>query len=206
MDGVLVDGEPLHFRAINELLAEEGKSISLEAYKPYMGTKAGWREMVADLGLSRPAGAYSDRYNELILRQYRTESAALPGAIELVNVLAGALPLAVCSSSRKSWVETCLDRLGIADAFRVVVTGSDVDAGKPAPDIYLEAAARLAIAPADCLAIEDAPAGIQSAKAAGMTCWAVRTEYTRDLDLPPCDRVLESLTEITFDEIARAAA
>jgi HAD superfamily hydrolase (TIGR01509 family) len=206
MDGVLVDGEPLHFRAINELLAEEGKSISLEAYKPYMGTKSGWADMVADMGLGRPAASYSERYNELILRQYRAESVALPGAVELVNVLHGSLPLAVCSSSRRSWVDTCLDRLGIAGAFQAIVTGSDVDNGKPAPDIYLLAARGLAIDPARCLAIEDAPAGIASATAAGMTCWAVRTEYTRDLELPPCERVLESLTEVAIEDIAGVTA
>jgi beta-phosphoglucomutase-like phosphatase (HAD superfamily) len=59
MDGVLVDGEPLHFRAVNELLAEDGLSISLEAYKPYMGTKTGWRDMARDLGLRRPLDEYA---------------------------------------------------------------------------------------------------------------------------------------------------
>ena len=53
MDGVLVDGEPLHFRAVNQLLASEGLSITLEQYKPYMGTKAGWRDMAADLELAK---------------------------------------------------------------------------------------------------------------------------------------------------------
>ena len=64
MDGVLVDGEPLHFEAVNRLLAEEGKSISLEAYKPYMGTKSGWSEMIAAMSLSKPASYYSDRYRD----------------------------------------------------------------------------------------------------------------------------------------------
>ena len=206
MDGVLVDGEPLHFRAVNELLAAEGKSISLDAYKPYMGTKSGWAEMVADMGLRRPPESYSQLYDQLILEQYRSESVPLPGALELVTALQTLLPLAVCSSSRRSWVDTCLERLGIAGAFRHIVTGSDVENGKPAPDIYLLAARGLAVEPAACLAIEDAPAGIESATAAGMTCWAVRTEYTRDLALPPCDRVLESLTEIAVDDIAGVAA
>jgi HAD superfamily hydrolase (TIGR01509 family) len=158
------------------------------------------------MGLRRPPESYAERYDELILDQYRSESVPLPGAIELVNALQKVLPLAVCSSSRRSWVDTCLQRIGIAGAFRYVVTGTDVDNGKPAPDIYLLAARGLAISPAACLAIEDAPAGIASATAAGMTCWAVRTEYTRDLALPPCERVLESLTEIAIEDIAGVAA
>lgn len=207
MDGVLVDGEPLHFRAVNELLALEGKSISLEAYKPYMGTKAGWRDMAADIGLTQPVENYSERYDQLILEQYRDNSVALPGAIELVRGLQPLdLPLGVCSSSRRSWVETCLQQLGILDAFEVTVTGNDVENGKPAPDIYLLSAQRLGVDPADCLAIEDAPAGIQSAKAAGMTVWAVRTEYTIGLDLPPCERELASLAEVAIEDIAGVAA
>ena len=87
MDGVLVDGEPLHFRAVNELLAEEGLSISLEAYKPYMGTKTGWRDMARDLGLRRPLDEYAAVYREIILAKYRLEAEPLPGAVELVRAL-----------------------------------------------------------------------------------------------------------------------
>ena len=65
---------------------------------------------------------------------------------------------------------------------------------------------RLGLSPGVCLAIEDAPAGILSAKAAGMTCWAVRTEYTRDIDLPGPDRVFESLLEFNVDEMVKVAA
>jgi HAD superfamily hydrolase (TIGR01509 family) len=207
MDGVLVDGEPLHFRAVNQLLAPEGLSLSLEQYKPYMGTKAGWRDMAADLGLASPPDHYSERYDELILEQYRTETRPLPGAVELVRALQRCgLPLGLCSSSRKSWVDACLDRLGLADAFNGIVTGSDVTEGKPAPDIYLLAARTVSQPAARCLAIEDAPAGIESATRAGMTCWAVRTEYTRGLALPPVARVLESLTDVDPCEIAGVAA
>ena len=207
MDGVLVDGEPLHFRAVNQLLASEGLSITLEQYKPYMGTKAGWRDMAADLGLANPPEHYGELYDALILEQYRTETKPLPGAVELVTGLRQArMPLALCSSSRKSWVDACLDRLGLSGAFDGIVTGSDVSEGKPAPDIYLLAASIISQDPARCLAIEDAPAGIQSATSAGMTCWAVRTEYTRALALPPVARVLASLTEVDPREIAGVPA
>jgi HAD superfamily hydrolase (TIGR01509 family) len=207
MDGVLVDGEPLHFAAVNELLAEEGRSISLDEYRPYMGTKAGWREMVSDLGLARPYEYYSPRYNELITSQYRACSVASPGAIASVSALRSAgIPVAVCSSSIEPWVTACLETIGLLADFEVLVTGSDIEHGKPAPDIYLLAAERLGVDPATCLAIEDAPAGIASAKAAGMTCWAVRTEYTRGIPLPGADRELESLLEIEVADITGVAA
>ena len=207
MDGVLVDGEPLHFEAVNSLLGEEGRSISLEKYKPYMGTKSGWSEMVADLGLKQPKEHYSSRYRELILRQYQEKSVALPGAVGLVTKLRDAgVPIAICSSSIQPWVEACLTRLGLWGLFDAVVTGSDVTNGKPEPEIYLLAAERLRKRPAECLAIEDAPAGILSAHAAGMTCWAVRTEYTRGLALPAPEREMESLLEFDITEFLGVAA
>ena len=207
MDGVLVDGEPLHFEAVNELMAEEGRSITLEAYKPYMGTKAGWTEMIRDFGLSRSKDEYGARYRELILQRYRERSVALPGASDLVKSLRrhGQL-MAVASSSIQPWVEACLDRIGLRDQFDALITGSDVVNGKPDPEIYQMAARRLGVLTRDCLAFEDAPAGIQSAKAAGMTVWAVRTEYTRGLALPDPHREFDSLTDVELDAIVGVAA
>jgi beta-phosphoglucomutase-like phosphatase (HAD superfamily) len=116
------------------------------------------------------------------------------------------VPIAVCSSSILPWVDACLEKIGILDAFDAIVTGTDVEHGKPAPDIYLLAAERLGVEPGQCLAIEDAPAGIESAQNAGMTVWAVLTEYTRDLELPNPDRVLESLEGIAIEELIGVAA
>ena len=207
MDGVLVDGEPLHFQAVNELMGEEGKGITLEQYKPYMGTKAGWTEMIRDFGLVQPYEYYGPRYRDLILRQYHECSEALPGAVELVAALRReGIPVAVASSSILPWVEACLERIGLAGSFDAIVSGSDVTEGKPDPEIYLLAATRLGVASGDCLAIEDAPAGIASAKNAGMTCWAVLTEYTRDLDLGSPDRVFESLVDMDIADLVGVPA
>lgn len=206
MDGVLVDGEPLHFQAVNKLLATEGKAISLDDYKPYMGTKTGWADMIRDFGLTQPREHYSEIYRAMILESYRTQSEPLPGAVELVRGLRSAgMRIGVASSSILPWVEACLARIGLEDAFDDITTGTDVDNGKPAPDIYLLAAERLNVNPRDCLAIEDAPAGILSAKAAGMECWAVRTEYTRGLLLPDPQREFESLAQIRLEEIMGVA-
>lgn len=207
MDGVLVDGEPLHFEAVNELLATEGRALSLEEYKPYMGTKAGWTELIRDLGLTGTYEHYSALYRGLILTRYRERSEPLPGAIELVRGLRRhGMPLAVASSSIQPWVEACLEKLGVLDQFDALVTGGDVVNGKPDPEIYQLTAERLGVAPGRCLAFEDAPAGISSAKAAGMTVWAVRTEYTRGLELPGPHREFDSLTEVSVDAIVGVAA
>jgi HAD superfamily hydrolase (TIGR01509 family) len=207
MDGVLVDGEPLHFAAVNELLADEGRALTFEAYQPYMGTKAGWAELILELGLANPETYYRPRYDTLILRQYRELAEPVDGATCLVLDLARrGIPVALASSSVRPWVEACLERIGLAGAFDSVTTGDEVDAGKPDPEIYLLAAERLGLEPEDCLAVEDAPAGVASAAAAGMTCWAVRTEYTRGLELPGAERVFDSLRDIDVREIVGAAA
>jgi len=207
MDGVLVDGEPLHFATVNELLGREGKSISLEQYKPYMGTKTGWADMIADFGLSQPREYYSPIYRELVLARYQRDSQALPGALSLVTALRmGGQKLGLASSSIRPWVEACLLRIGLANAFDVIVTGTEIENGKPDPEIYLLTAERLGVAPSECLAVEDAPAGIESAKAAGMTVWAVRTEYTRGLPLPNPAREFESLADVDIRDILGVAA
>lgn len=207
MDGVLVDGEPLHFATVNELLGREGKSISLEQYKPYMGTKTGWADMIADFGLSQPREYYSPIYRELVLARYQRDSQALPGALSLVTALRmGGQKLGLASSSIRPWVEACLQRIGLANAFDITVTGTEIENGKPDPEIYLLTAERLGVAPSECLAVEDAPAGIESAKAAGMTVWAVRTEYTRGLPLPNPAREFESLADVDIRDILGVAA
>lgn len=207
MDGVLVDGEPFYYEAASAVLAEDGRDFPLKRYRKYMGTKAGWNEFVVDLGLPRPASYYRDRCVELVAASYASVETALPGAVDLVRGLHDiGLPLAVASSTYSVNVETCLRRLGIREAFDVVVCGDDITHGKPQPDIYLRAAGLLAVAANRCLAIEDAPAGIRAAHAAGMTCWAVRTDYTRGIALPDPDRTFESLTEVDLADIAGVPA
>lgn len=202
MDGVLVDGEPLHFETVNELLGREGKSITLDQYKPYMGTKTGWADMIAAFGLSQPREYYSPIYGDLVLGRYRDRSEALPGALSVVTALRmSEQRLAVASSSIRPWVEACLAKIGLGNAFEVLVTGSEVEKGKPDPEIYLLAAEKLGVDPKRCLAFEDAPAGIESAKRAGMTVWAVRTEYTRGLSLPDPDREFETLADVDITDI-----
>jgi HAD superfamily hydrolase (TIGR01509 family) len=204
MDGVLLDSEPLHHVVVNDLLAEHGVAIDVEQYRGYLGTtlEYTWEDLIHRFNLPSSLDHYRTRYDEAILESYRHHSVPAPGALALVDGLRRrGLRLAVASSSRTLWVETALEKLGLGQAFEAVVTGDMVTRSKPDPQIYLLAAERLRVDPARCLAIEDAPKGVASARAAGMTVVGVKTEYTAHLTLDGADVVLESLTEFDYGMI-----
>jgi HAD superfamily hydrolase (TIGR01509 family) len=118
----------------------------------------------------------------------------MPGLIELLDAIdARGLRRAVATSSPGFYAPVALQEIGAADGFVAIVTGDSVARGKPAPDIYLAAAAALALPPALCLALEDSPNGVRSAKAAGMRCIAVPNELSVELDLSEADAILPSL-------------
>ena len=118
----------------------------------------------------------------------------MPGAVELLNKLAAAaIPCAVVSSSSHHWVDGWLEKTGLAGYFRTVVCRGDAPRIKPAPDLFLEAARRLAVAPADCLVIEDSHNGLIAASAAGMPAWVVPNRVTGGSDFAQADRIFDSL-------------
>ena len=208
MDGVLLDSEPLHHAVLNAVLAVEGKSISFEEYRPYIGTteEDTWGDIARRLALAGPISAYMARYEEGILESYRRHSAINPGVRRLLEILEQrGIRRAVASSSRTSWVEAALQTLGIRDRFELIVSGDMVTQGKPHPEIYLLAAQRLGVDPHHCLAVEDSPKGVAAAAAAGMTVVGVRTAYTAHLPLDGATVVLDSLEQVTPDLLTSLA-
>jgi HAD superfamily hydrolase (TIGR01509 family) len=125
----------------------------------------------------------------------------LPGAKEAVRRAAAAFPLALASSSNREIFEAVLALADLADCFQATVSSEEVARGKPAPDVYLEAARRLGVAPESCCAVEDSHAGIRSAKSAGMRVVAIpNASYPPDEEaLALADVVVPSLAELTVD-------
>jgi len=200
MDGVLLDSEPLHHEVLNGVLADEGKSLTFDDYRPYIGTtlEYTWSDIIRRYALRGPLDEYILRYDEHILDAYRRHSVAVPGARALLDLLRErGVRRAVASSSRTDWVETALTTMNIRGAFELIVTGDMVTQSKPDPEIYLLAAQRLALAPTACLAIEDSPKGVAAAHAAGMTVIGVRTAYTAHLPLDGAAVIVDSLADIT---------
>jgi len=172
MDGLMLDTEPLYKVAWQDASAELGYVLDDGSYVRLVGrpTPDCERELVAQFGPGFPLDRFRGRWPELWHAQVAANGIQRkPGLLELLEFLeAQQLPLAVATSSEKADVALSLRHAGLDGRFPVVVTGDEVSRGKPAPDIYLEAARRLGVNPAACLALEDSEAGILAASRAGM--------------------------------------
>jgi HAD superfamily hydrolase (TIGR01509 family) len=198
MDGVLIDSEPLHFAAANEVLAGVG-GLSRTENEEFIGTTTEffWDVLIERRGLPRPREYYEARYDEAVQRILDRPYAPAPGVPELVDRLrALEVRVAVASSSKRAWIEATLRSIGLPDAFESITSGDEVERGKPDPQIYLLAVERLGLPAQRCLAIEDSPNGILSARRAGLAVLGVRTPYTAHLELDGAARVVDSLTEL----------
>ena len=198
MDGVLVDSEPLYLKAINNLLVKESaEPVSDEENQATLigsTVEECWRQIKETRSLPEPLQSYIDKYDPEVREVLQAELTPRPGVRRLIETCSQrSLPKAVASSSLRSWLKLKLDTLGFQDSFDVVLGGDDVTRGKPEPDIYLLAAERLNIPPAQCIAIEDSPVGINAAVSAGIFTIAVLTDSTRGLDLSQAQLVLETL-------------
>jgi beta-phosphoglucomutase len=178
MDGVLVDSEPLYDQATTLFLRDFGVEADSAFYDRLRGLTlpAVWGSLKDRYALPQPLAelaAESSRRLDLFFAELPGLE-PMPGARELVAALrTEGVALAVASSSRRSRVELLLRRLGLEPAFAAVVSGDDVERGKPDPEIFLAAADRLDVAPARCAVLEDADRGVRAALAAGMRCVAL---------------------------------
>ena len=207
MDGVLVETEEVWDAVREQLVTERGGRWVPEAQAVMMGMSSPeWsRYLAEELGVPMTPEAINREVVERISARY---AAALPlhdGAVEVVQALAERWPLGLASSSNRPVIDLVLELAGLAGCFRATVSSEEVARGKPAPDVYLEAAARLGVAPAACVAVEDSANGLRSAAAAGMRVVAVPN---RAYPPPPdvvrtAELVLDDLRELTPAAVER---
>jgi HAD superfamily hydrolase (TIGR01509 family) len=198
MDGVLADSEPVYYQAVNLVLGPIGKQITTEQQRALMGhsVEDTWRYLARELDLGDSIEPYVAAYDRELRRLLAEVHEPLPGVIELIDMLkSGGVPIAIASSSLPSWVEALLGGLGLSDSFDALVSASMVEHPKPAPDVYLLAAERLGVQPDRCIALEDTPTGLASARAAGMLAVQVNAASTAFPPLPEADLVLASLKD-----------
>lgn len=189
LDGVMIDSEPLYFKAWQEFLRpgnltlEESDyhailGLTPEACTRYVLARTGWQPPEAVGALTRRQWAF---YEDLLYRELQPQPGLLPLLVELRQ---RGCRLGVASNSPTSYLRRAVEIIGVARDFEVLVGSDQVVQGKPAPDVYRTAAERLNVPPHACLALEDSPAGMQAALAAGMRCVAVTAAALHTPPLP----------------------
>ena len=206
LDGVIVDTEQVWDDVREQLVHERGGRWHEGAQAAMMGMSSPeWsRYMHDELGLAAPPEEINDEVVRRMLSRYRDDLPLIDGAVDAVRRLATQFTLGVASSSNRPLIEAVLERAGVAALFAATVSSEEVARGKPAPDVYLEAARRLDVTPASCAAIEDSSNGIRSAHAAGMRVVALPNAHyppARDA-LALADAVVRTPVELTA-EVAR---
>ena len=209
LDGVLIDSEAVWNAARKEVAESHGGRWLQDAQREMMGmSSTEWSSYMHDrLGVELSPEETSAAVVSRLERLYRKRLPLLDGARETVTALARVWRLALASSANRSIIELALDLAALTQDFAAAVSSEEVPRGKPAPDVYLEAARRLGVAPSSCVAVEDSGNGIRSASAAGMTVIAVpNREFPPSPDaLALAHDVLDSLTQLTPERVREVA-
>ncbi len=198
LDGVLLDSEQVWDEVREQLVKERGGRWRDQAHTEMMGmSSVEWsRYMHDELGVSDPPEEISKEVVRRLAEVYRERLPLIEGAVEAVERLAARWPLGLASSSNRELIDLVLELSGLARFFRVTVSSEEVPRGKPAPDVYLEAARGLGVPPENCAAVEDSRNGIRAAKAAGMRVIAIPNPH-----FPPGEEAL-ALADVTLGSLA----
>lgn len=210
LDGVLIDSEPVWEQVRREYVAEHGGRWRPDSQQRLMGMSTPeWSSYLAtELGVDAPPSRIAHEVVEEVGRRYETDLPLMPGAVEAVQRLASRWPLGLASSAARPLIDRVLAATGMTSLFEVTVSTEEVRRGKPAPDVYLTVAERLAVAPAQTVAVEDSSNGLRSASAAGMVVVAVpHPRYPPAPDaLARADLVLRSLDDLRPEVLEKLPA
>jgi beta-phosphoglucomutase family hydrolase len=203
MDGVLVDSQPYHFKADIDTMAEYGVIKGQKFYESFAGTLTAdrMRTLKEMFGLDVPVEEMTIKRENMILDIMGKEDIKPVSGIPefLRSIKEKGLTTAVASSSDYKLINLILDRLKIAKYFDSVTSGSDVKRGKPSPDVFLLAAERIGIEPAECLVVEDSENGVKAAKAAGMKALGYINPTSGKQDLSLADFITDDFKKISID-------
>ena len=210
LDGVLIESEEIWDTVRERYVRQHGGRYDDEIQRAMMGMSSSeWsRYLHETAGIAAPPETINAEVVQLMLAAYRAHLPLIEGAVDAVRRLAARFPLAVASSSNRPLIDAVLEIAGLQDCFSATVSSEEVARGKPAPDVYLEAARRLDVAPEHCAAIEDSHSGIRSAHAAGMRVIAIpNPSYPPDAEaLAQADVVIRTLDELTPELVASGSA
>jgi HAD superfamily hydrolase (TIGR01509 family) len=206
LDGVIVDSEQVWDEVREAYVVETGGRYSERATREMMGMSSPeWSTyMSEELAVPGTPEEINAAIVERMLARYGEAPPLIPGAVVAVRRIAARWPLAIASSSNPELIEVVVRAAGLGDVFGIAVSSQEVPRGKPAPDVYLEAARRLGVEPTSCGAVEDSHNGIRSAKAAGMRVVAVPNPHfpPDDEAMAAADVVIGSIDELQVELFA----
>lgn len=206
LDGVIVDSEQVWDEVREQYARERGGTYSARSTRDMMGmSSVEWSRYMAEVvGVPGTPEQINADIVALMLERYGEAPPLIPGAVEAVRRIAARWPLAIASSSNPELIEVVVRAAGLGDVFEIAVSSQEVPRGKPAPDVYLEAARRLGAEPVRCGAVEDSHNGIRSAKAAGMRVVAVPNPHfpPDDEAMAAADVVIGSIDELQVELFA----
>lgn len=199
LDGTLIDSEPIGVRALDMFLARYGYTAPPGFIQRLVGRRAydNALVMIEEFDLPLTVEALINEERQLVADLVERNVERLPGATQLLHTLRERnIPIAVATSSLRSYLTMVLRKFGWSELFDATVTGEEVAHGKPAPDIFLRAAELLRVPPTRCLVLEDAPHGVAAGVAAGATVIAIPNSVTRGLEFPPQVQQMTSLNDV----------
>lgn len=200
MDGVIVDSEPIHYLCDTKTLEDYGVATDYEEMQRYIGVgnEAMWSDLIKRHNIRATVEELTKRqdyYKEKLFS--KDKIVAVKGIRELIKRLyENNIKIALASSSPRYFIEKILMNLELIDFFEALVSGDEVLRSKPYPDIYLKAATLISVDPKECVAIEDAAAGVKAAKAAGMYTVGYKNPNSGNQDLSLADLVVDRVKDI----------
>ena len=209
-DGTIVDSESAEFHSHSRFFAEHGVHLSEQEWCTGIGivqAETHWWDRLRERAASPPT---YERFRQTTRAYFKehVRMEPMPGVAALVGALVAAgIPRGIASAASSRWVLEALADMELAPLFDTIVTADHVERPKPAPDVYLEAARRLRVAPARCVAIEDSGPGLAAARAAGMRTVAIPHRLNRQThDFAGADLRLSSAAELTLERLTELAA
>jgi len=203
MDGVLIESEDLWAEADRQFAKRHGVNVTDEFLARFKGRRQRdiLEEYRREFALAGDTTELLQERIDLVLKILEQRATLVPGSTDLLAALrynqTAPLRTAVASSSPSEIIEFVMEKFDLWDSFELMVSGDDVEHGKPAPEIYLHVAELLKVKPMECLVVEDSISGILAGKAAGMHTIALAKPYVKPEDSAKADQVIQSLAELT---------
>lgn len=210
MDGVIIDSEPLHNETDRRVLSNyniDASDVDLNIYAGKLNYDI-WAELKSIYNIPESIEDILHlraEYNMCMIREYN--GGAIPGVKELLMELKSRNILtAIASSSPVEFIDAVVDKLCLREYFDIIISGEEVQKGKPEPDVFLKAAEMLNVKPCECVVIEDSTNGVRAAASAGMKCIGFRNINSGIHDLSSAQRVVDSMSDVNCGMISELFA